>query len=72
MVSQRYTMIGVTPLLYVGWKILKKTKIYKSEEVNLTENLKEIDDYHANFVPTPPGYVFPLLLGALIPCADLE
>ncbi|KAH8911330.1 putative carnitine transport protein [Coniochaeta sp. PMI_546] len=49
-----YTMIGVFPLLYLGWKFLKRTKIYKSEEVNLTENLKEIEDYQATYVPTPP------------------
>lgn len=54
--DDRYTMIGVTPLLYLGWKFLKRTKIYKSEEVDLTENLKEIEDYHANYVPTPPRY----------------
>lgn len=50
-------MIGVFPLLYLGWKFLKRTKIYKSEEVNLTENLKEIEDYQATYVPTPPRYV---------------
>lgn len=50
-------MIGVYPVLYLGWKFMKRTKIHKSEEVNLTEDLKEIDDYHANYVPTPPRYV---------------
>ena len=50
-------MIGVTPLLYLGWKFIKKTKIHKSAEVNLVENLREIEDYQANYVPTPARYV---------------
>ena len=56
-VLPRYTMIGVTPVLYIGWKVFKKTKIHKSEEIDLTENLKEIEDYHVNYVPTPARYV---------------
>ncbi|KAB5535273.1 putative carnitine transport protein [Coniochaeta sp. 2T2.1] len=49
-----YTMIGIWPVLYLGWKLLKKTTVWKSSEVDLTEGLKEIEDYHANYVPSPP------------------
>lgn len=54
-----YTMIGVCPVFYVGWKLLKRTRIWKSEEVDLLIGLKEIEDYHMNYVPTPPRYVHP-------------
>jgi amino acid transporter len=54
-----YTMIGICPVLYVGWKLLKRTRIWKSEEVDLLIGLKEIEDYHMNYVPIPPRYVHP-------------
>lgn len=49
-----YTMIGVCPLLYIGWKFLKRTKFLEPHEVNLSENVAEIEEYTRNFVPTPP------------------
>lgn len=49
-----YTMIGVFPILFVGWKIIKKTKLKKAHEVDLKGEVEEIDEYTANFVPTPP------------------
>jgi amino acid transporter len=57
-VTGRYTMIGVCPLLYLTWKLLKRTKIHRSEDVNLIQDLKEIEDYQANYVPTPQRYVY--------------
>ena len=49
-----YAMIGICPVLYVGWKVLKKTKIYSAEEVDLVKNVAEIDEYQRTFVPSPP------------------
>lgn len=49
--SCRYTMIGICPLLYIGWKFFKKTKIYEPEEVDLQKNLDEIEEYEQNYVP---------------------
>ncbi|PGH08253.1 hypothetical protein AJ79_06039 [Helicocarpus griseus UAMH5409] len=49
-----YTMIGVCPVLFVGWKLIKKSKYLKPHEVDLFRNVAEIDDYTRNFVPTPP------------------
>lgn len=46
-------MLGICPVLYVGWKIIKKTKIYRPEEVDLMKNLDEIDEYEKTYVPTP-------------------
>ncbi|KAJ4294787.1 general amino acid permease agp2 [Collariella sp. IMI 366227] len=57
-----YTMIAVTPLLYILWKILKKTKIYKPEEVDLVKNMDEIAEYEANYVPSKPANFFDKIL----------
>ncbi len=47
-------MIGICPVLYLGWKVLKKTKIYSAEEVDLVTNVAEIDEYQRTYVPSPP------------------
>ncbi|KAL8781648.1 MAG: hypothetical protein Q9213_005913 [Squamulea squamosa] len=48
-----YTMVGVFPLLYFGWKLLKRTSIIKLNDVDLHQNIEEIDEYTRNFIPTP-------------------
>lgn len=55
----RYTMIGVCPVLFVGWKLLKRSKFLKPEEVDLFQNLDEIEEYEANYRPEPSKYVIP-------------
>jgi yeast amino acid transporter len=52
-------MIMVCPVLYLGWKFLKKTRFYRPEEVDLLKNLDEIEEYQRTFVPTPPRYLVP-------------
>jgi amino acid permease len=52
-----YTMIAVCPLLFIAWKVLKRSKFYKPEEVDLVKNLDEIEEYEANYVPRPAKYV---------------
>ncbi|KAM7198588.1 Amino acid permease domain containing protein [Naviculisporaceae sp. PSN 640] len=47
-----YTMIGVTPVLFLGWKFLKGTKIYKPEEVDLLKDLDGIEEYQRTYVPS--------------------
>ncbi|KAJ5176403.1 General amino acid permease AGP2 [Penicillium canariense] len=49
-----YTMIGLFPVLYFGWKICHKTKFLKPEEVDLVSGLAEIEEYTRDFVPVPP------------------
>lgn len=56
-VTNSYTMIAVCPLLFLAWKILKRSKFYKPEEVDLVKNLDEVEAYEANFVPRPAKYV---------------
>lgn len=47
-----YTMIGVFPILYFGWKIVRRTKVRKAEEVDLLTGVDEIEDYTRNYVST--------------------
>ncbi|KAJ5787375.1 Amino acid/polyamine transporter I [Penicillium paradoxum] len=49
-----YTMIGVFPVLYFGWKFIHKTKFLKPEEVDLTTGVPEIEEYTRDFIEIPP------------------
>ena len=51
-----YTMIGVTPTLYVLWKLIKKTKIIPSKQVDLSWDAPLIDAYEASFISPPTGF----------------
>ena len=51
-------MIFVFPVLFLGWKFVKKTKWVKSEEADLYEDLEEIEVYTKNYVETPPKNAF--------------
>ncbi|KAL4889713.1 general amino acid permease [Aspergillus ambiguus] len=50
-----YTMIGVFPVIFISWKLWHKTKFYAPEEIDITTGLDEIEEYHRNYVPTPPS-----------------
>ena len=58
-----YFMIGLFPVLFFWWKLIKKSKWRKPEEVDLKGEVAEIDEYTRNYVPTPPRY-------ARISCCD--
>lgn len=51
-------MIAVFPILFIFWKFYKKTEFKKPEDVDLFQDLEEIEEYHRNFVETPPKYVY--------------
>lgn len=51
-----YTMIFVFPVLFLGWKIAKRTRWVRSEEADLKENLLEIEEYTATFVEPAQRY----------------
>ncbi|KAI0595306.1 amino acid transporter [Biscogniauxia sp. FL1348] len=53
-----YTMIGVCPILYVGWKLIHKTQIIRPDLVDLHQDLEEVEEYTKNFVPVPPRNAF--------------
>lgn len=47
-------MIGVFPVLYLGWKMVHKTRIHKPEEVDLQRDLDVIESYEQSYVAQPP------------------
>jgi len=49
-----YTMVGVFPILFVVWKLMKRTKWQKPTEVDLIRDLDEVEEYTRNYVPVPP------------------
>ncbi|KAF2970775.1 hypothetical protein GQX73_g2761 [Xylaria multiplex] len=49
-----YTSVVAFPILYVGWKVIHKTKIYPSAEVDLQQDLYGVEEYTRNYVPRPP------------------
>ena len=46
-------MIFVFPVIFIGWKLIKKTKMHKAHEVDLYSDLEGIEEYTRNFVPQP-------------------
>lgn len=53
------------PVLFVGWKFLKRTKFQKSHEVDLVTDLAEIEEYHRNFVEVKETNMFNRVLDKL-------
>lgn len=51
-------MIAVCPILYLGYKFVNKTKLHRSDEIDLVKNVDEIEEYQRTYVPSPPKYVF--------------
>jgi amino acid transporter len=47
----------VFPVLYLGWKFIKKTKFKSPMEVDLYQDVEEIEEYTRNFVPSPDRHV---------------
>ncbi|KAK8216011.1 amino acid permease [Phyllosticta capitalensis] len=53
-----YTMVGVFPILYIGYKLFHRTSIKKSDEVDLFQDLDEIEEYQREYVEKPPKNAF--------------
>ncbi|KAH0596041.1 hypothetical protein MHUMG1_05900 [Metarhizium humberi] len=60
-----YTMLAVFPALYIGYKVIHKTKILKPEEIDLAKDLDTIEDYERNYIPQPPANRFEKMLDLL-------
>ncbi|KAL3480045.1 amino acid permease/ SLC12A domain-containing protein [Aspergillus californicus] len=53
-----YTMIGVFPILYFGWKLIHGTKVRRVEEIDLLTGLAEIEEYTRTYVPEKASNAF--------------
>jgi yeast amino acid transporter len=53
---QNYTMQLVAPVLYVGWKLFKRTKILKPAEIDLVWERPIIDAYEEGFQGEVVGF----------------
>jgi yeast amino acid transporter len=51
-----YTMVIVAPILYVGWKLLKRTKFVKPLECDLVWERPIVDAYEASFISPTVGF----------------
>jgi amino acid transporter len=58
-------MIIIFPVLYFGWKFIKKTKVHKLHEIDLQEDLEEIEEYTRNFVEVEETNKFAKILDKL-------
>lgn len=50
-----YFMVGLTPVLFVAWKLIHKTKWkpFAPETIDLKGEVNEIEEYTRNFVQQP-------------------
>lgn len=51
-----YILVFVDPLLFIGWKLLKRTKWVGKHEADLVWERPTIDAYEASFVDPPVGF----------------
>ncbi|KAK6380743.1 hypothetical protein LTS17_004943 [Exophiala oligosperma] len=51
-----YTMVIVAPVLFVGWKLLKKTRFVGPREADLVWERPVVDAYEASFITPPVGF----------------
>lgn len=51
-----YTMVGVAPVLYVFWKLLKRTDLVSKHEADLLWDAPIIDAYERTFLSPPVGF----------------
>ncbi|OAA46143.1 Amino acid/polyamine transporter I [Metarhizium rileyi] len=53
---RNYTMQILAPILFFGWKFLKRTSFVKPHEADLTWERPTIDRYEASFLHEPVGF----------------
>lgn len=53
---QNYTMQLVAPVLYLGWKFIKRTKYVKPAELDLVWERPMVDVYEDSFISPPLGF----------------
>lgn len=50
----------VCPVLFLGWKIIHKTKFHRASEIDLNRDQDVLAEYERNYVPIPPRYATPI------------
>lgn len=58
-------MVFLFPVLVLGYKFMKKTKVIKAHEADLVTDLAEIEEYHRTFVEKPETNMFNRVLDKL-------
>ncbi|EME84859.1 uncharacterized protein MYCFIDRAFT_65061 [Pseudocercospora fijiensis CIRAD86] len=51
-----YAMLILAPILFVSWKVIKRTSFIKPHEVDLVWERPTIDAYEATFIEPPTGF----------------
>ncbi|OJJ42807.1 hypothetical protein ASPZODRAFT_76018 [Penicilliopsis zonata CBS 506.65] len=51
-----YTMVIIAPVLFCGWKLVKRTKFVKASEADLVWDAPVIDAYEATYIEDAPGF----------------
>ncbi|KAF2173234.1 hypothetical protein M409DRAFT_62803 [Zasmidium cellare ATCC 36951] len=51
-----YTMLILAPVLFVGWKLIKRTKFVKASEADLVWERPLVDAYEETFIDPPVGF----------------
>ncbi|EME49219.1 hypothetical protein DOTSEDRAFT_68095 [Dothistroma septosporum NZE10] len=51
-----YTMVILAPILYVGWKLVKRTRIVRPHEADLVWERPIVDAYEETFIDPPVGF----------------
>lgn len=60
-----YLMVFIFPVLFIGWKLIKKTKFIKVADIDLVTDLAEIEEYTRNFVEVKETNAFIRVLDKL-------
>ena len=47
-------MIGVCPVLFLAYKIIRRTRFRSADEIDLLKDVGEMEEYQRTFVATPP------------------
>jgi amino acid permease len=52
------SQVFLFPVLFIGWKVLKKTRFVSLHEMDLVTDLAEIEEYHRTYVEKPETNMF--------------
>ncbi|KAK1145252.1 hypothetical protein N8T08_004405 [Aspergillus melleus] len=53
---QNYTMQLVAPILFLGWKLVRRSRFLKPNEIDLIWERPTVDNHASQFTNTPPGF----------------